>query len=160
VKWLSLSPGLLGTDKGQFAALQQGRGYIGAYTRDEAVIVPVIIEAPPLRVFLDGSALALNPSPLIVNGRTLVPLRGVFEAMDITVDYDAQNRTITSTKGSQTLLMTLGSRKAFVNGREILLDVPPQIMNDRAFVPARFIAESFGAEVAWDGPNNRVLITQ
>lgn len=159
-KWISLSPALLGTDNGQFKALKPGRGYIGVYTRDEAAIIPITVQALPLKVFLNGTALPLDPAPFITNGRTLVPLRGVFEAMGIAVSYTSQNKTITARRDDQTLQLTLGSRTALMNGRRIALDVPPQIQNDRAFVPARFIAESFGAAVAWEGENNRVSITE
>lgn len=160
VRWLSLSPTMLSLENGQFKALKQGRGYIGAFTRDEAMIIPVMIEGIPLQVFLNGSVLALDPAPFVVSGRTMVPLRGVFEAMGAKVDYSVQNRRITAVRGGQTMEMTVGSRNAVVNGQNVLLDVPPQILNDRAFVPARFIAESFGAGVEWDDGNNRVMITE
>ncbi len=160
VNWISLSPEMLVVDGENFVAMKEGRGYIGGYTRDEAVIIPVTIEIPNLEVLLDGTVLPLNPNPVILNGRTMVPLRGIFEAMGADVTYDPVNRTITGARGSQTLFLTLGSRRASVNGREILLDVPPQLINDRSFVPARLIGESFGATVEWDGLGNRVLITE
>lgn len=160
VKWISLSPEMLVVDGENFIAVKEGRGYIGGYTRDEAVIIPVSIEIPKLKVLLNGTVLTLNPNPVILNGRTMVPLRGIFEAMGADVTYDPADRTITGTRDSQTLFLTLGSNKALVNGREILLDVPPQLINDRSFVPARLIGESFGATVEWDGFGNRVLITE
>lgn len=159
VKWISLTPGLLQVAGESFEALKEGRGFVGAYTRDKAVIIPVIIEAPKLQVFLNGAPLGLDPKPMILEGRTLVPLRGIFEAMGATVVYDAEKRTITGTRGTQTLFLTLGSKNAQINGQEVVLDVPPQILNNRSFVPARLIAESFGATVQWDAIRNRVLIT-
>ena len=58
-----------------------------------------------------------------------------------------------------TLVMVLGQTTAKVNGKDVTLDVPAQTMNDRTMVPVRFVAESTGAKVDWDGPNNRVVIT-
>ena len=46
-----------------------------------------------------------------------------------------------------------------INGQEIQCDVPPQNINGRVLVPARFVAESLGASVAWDAANNAVVIT-
>lgn len=158
VEWVSLSPTLLEQEGEAFRALKEGRGYIGVYTRDEAEIIPIAIEAPPLQVELDGRVLALNPSPVILDGRTLVPLRGLFEAMDAEVQYDAPTRTITAVRGGQNLVLTLDRREALINGKTVQLDVPPQIINSRTFVPARLAAESFGASVRWDGPANRVVI--
>lgn len=159
VKWISLSPSMLTVTGENFTAMKEGRGYIGAYTRDEAVIIPVTIAAPQLRVVLNGNVLSLSPNPVILNGRTLVPLRGIFEVMGADVSYDQQKRTITATRGDKSLFLTLGSTKAIINGQDVLLDVPPQIISDRAFVPARLIAESLGASVDWDGTGNRVIIT-
>ena len=45
------------------------------------------------------------------------------------------------------------------NGEKITLDVPPQVVNDRTLVPARAVAESFGADVKWDGSTRTVIIT-
>lgn len=159
VKWISLSPAMLNVSGESFTALKEGRAYIGAYTRDEAVIIPVTIGVPQLRVVLNGNVLALSPNPLILNGRTLVPLRGIFEAMGAEVNYDPQKRTITGTRGASSLFLTLGSKNAVINGQNLMLDVPPQIIGDRAFVPARLIAESLGASVEWDGVGNQVIIS-
>lgn len=49
--------------------------------------------------------------------------------------------------------------KLIINGQEIQCDVSPQNINGRVLVPARFVAESLGASVAWDGTNNAVVIT-
>lgn len=158
VRWISLTPGLLTVEGENFIAKREGRGYIGAFTRDEAVIIPLDISAPQLQVLLNGEPLALTPGPVILNGRTLVPLRGLFEAMGADVYYDDATRTITAFRGGRSLQLTLDSRTAIVNGAAQLLDVPPQIVGSRAFVPARLVAESLGAEVQWDGDRNRVLI--
>ncbi len=159
VKWISLSPSMLNVSGESFTAVQEGRAYIGVYTRDEARIIPVIVGVSQLRVVLNGEVLPLSPNPVILNGRTLVPLRGIFEAMGAEVSYDAQKRTITGIRGDKSLYLTLDSRDAVINGQKVLLDVSPQIISDRAFVPARLIAESLGAAVEWDGAGNRVIIT-
>lgn len=159
VQWVSLSPTLISAANGSFKAIKEGRGYIGAYTRDEAVILPVTIEAPPLQVTWNDVLLPLNPPPVILEGRTLVPMRGIFEAVGASVDYNAETRVITGNRGDITLILTLGSKNAVINGNEVMLDVPPQVIDGRAFVPARVIAESFGASVQWDGLRNRVSMT-
>jgi len=49
--------------------------------------------------------------------------------------------------------------KLIVNGKEIQCDVPPQVINDRTMVPARFLAEALGAKVSWDENQNAVVVT-
>lgn len=49
--------------------------------------------------------------------------------------------------------------KLIVNGKEVQSDVPPQIIDGRTMIPARFLAEELGAKVDWDDPNSSVIIT-
>lgn len=98
--------------------------------------------------------------PVIVEGRTLVPLRAIFEAMGAEVSWDDATSTVTATRGDTTVSLTVGSDTLYVNGEVKTLDVPAQIINDRTLVPARAIAESFGCEVNWNDGARRVYIKE
>lgn len=112
------------------------------------------------RVLLNGQQLSFDVPPTIESGRTLVPLRAIFEAMGATVNWDAASITVTATKGSTTVILPVGSRVATVNGKSIALDVPAKIVNNRTLVPLRFVSESFGAQVDWNNTERLVSITQ
>ncbi len=103
---------------------------------------------------------AYNQNPEIVNDRTLVPLRAIFEAMKAEVEWDQETQTVTATRGNVTVKITIGDSKLYKNGKEIAVDVPAQLINDRTMVPARVIAEAFGANVEWNNNGRTVLITE
>ncbi|WP_088104344.1 stalk domain-containing protein [Halalkalibacter urbisdiaboli] len=87
----------------------------------------------------------------ITNGRTLVPLRTIFEELGATVKWEHTNKTVTATKGSTTVFLKIGSTTTKVNGSTVTIDVPAKITNGRTLVPLRFVSESLGATVTWDG---------
>jgi archaellum component FlaF (FlaF/FlaG flagellin family) len=113
-----------------------------------------------IRVLLNGTQIQFDQPPIIQNGRTLVPLRAIFEAMGATVSWNEKSQTVTAVKGNTTVVMIIGNKTMTKNGAKITLDVPPQILNGRTLVPARAVAESFGAKVDWDGNTQTVKITQ
>ena len=110
-----------------------------------------------ISVRLNGNKVYFDQLPVIENDRTLVPLRAIFEALDAEVLWDAETRTVSSTKGDISVSLTIDDVNATVNGTIEVLDAPAKIINDRTMVPVRFIAQSFGAAVDWD-PNTRTVI--
>jgi len=115
--------------------------------------------ASSVGVEIDDQLLTLNPGAQIVNERTLAPLRGIFEALGLTVNWDAATQTVTGTKDGTTITIPINSNTATVNGTTVSLDVPAQIINNSTFVPVRFIADSLGVTVNWDSENRIVEIT-
>jgi len=113
-----------------------------------------------IRVLLNGQMLSFDVPPQIIDDRTMVPLRGIFEAMNASVDWDQATQTVTAILGDITVSLRIGSNELIRNGAVITLDVPAQIVNDRTLVPARAVAESFGANVDWDEATRTVIITQ
>lgn len=99
-------------------------------------------------------------NPEILEGRTLVPLRSIFEAMGADVEWDGDTRTATAKRGNVTVTIQIGASEIYKNGKAVALDVPAQIVNDRTMVPARVIAEAFGADVQWNGNGRTVFITE
>lgn len=111
-----------------------------------------------IQVQVDGTYLTLDVPPAVVDGRTLVPLRAIFEALNATVDWNSSTRKVTGTKGSTTIVLTINNKQAKVNNQNVMLDVPATIINGRTLVPARFIAESLGKRVEWDNTSRTVLV--
>lgn len=114
--------------------------------------------ADDITVMLDNNKLEFDVPPQIINDRTFVPLRKIFEAMGAEVEWDGDARKVTATKADTVVEMTIDNNVIKVNSEEVTLDVPPQIVEDRTLVPARAVAESFGATVGWDGDTRTVTI--
>ncbi|MCD8181119.1 MAG: copper amine oxidase N-terminal domain-containing protein [Firmicutes bacterium] len=112
-----------------------------------------------IKILLDGAQLEFDVPPQIIDGRTLVPMRAIFEALGAQITWDGGTQTVTAEKGSTVVEMAIGSAVMSVNSEEITLDVPPQIIDDRTLVPARAVAESFDADVEWDGETQTVIIS-
>ncbi|NPV29105.1 MAG: hypothetical protein HPY58_05470 [Firmicutes bacterium] len=118
--------------------------------------------AAPVRVFVNGQQVFFpDVEPIIVQGRTLVPIRFLAEtpAFEAAVAWEPETRQVTLTRGATAVVLWPGSPNVFVNGRGFVLDVPPVIRQGRTLVPLRFLSEAFGAAVTWDGVGRRVLIT-
>ena len=113
--------------------------------------------AAGVTVVVDGRPLYLKPGPIERAGRVFVPLRGIFERLGASVVY--QNRQINSTKGSTSVSLRIGSRQATVNGQPQIVDVAPFIVGATTYVPLRFIAQSLGAVVNYNGATRLVAIT-
>jgi len=110
-------------------------------------------------VNLDGQKLSFDVSPRIENGRTLVPLRAIFEALGATIEWDDTSKTVTAVKGSTNIKLTIDQAMAYKNGNEVKLDVAAKIVNSRTLVPLRFVSEAIGATVNWDETTRLITIT-
>jgi len=106
--------------------------------------------ASGISVQINGNILPFDQPPIIEGGRTLVPLRAIFEALGAEVEWVASTQTVTAVREGVTVSLKIGSNILTRNGEQIRLDVPAQIVGGRTLVPARAIAESFGAEVSWN----------
>lgn len=112
----------------------------------------------PITVLIDGTRLILDVSPVQIEGRVLVPLRGVFERLAAKVAYDPAGQTVTATREAVTIVLRLGSREARINDRIVLLDVPALALRGRTMVPLRFVSEALGARVDWEEATRTVQI--
>lgn len=114
----------------------------------------------PIRIYINGQALSLDVPPAVVSGRTLVPLRAIFEALGAKVTWDADTQTASATWPDGNLQLPIGSTEVTVNGGTRTLDVPAQIVNNRTMVPLRFVAETLGAQVGWYGRSRLITINR
>ena len=123
------------------------------------VALPAVYGADDITVNLDGRKLEFDVQPQIINDRTMVPMRAIFEALGADVLWDDSTKTVTAEKDGTEIIMNIGYDMMFVNYIPITLDAPPQIMEGRTLVPARAVAESFDCNVTWDSSANAVIIT-
>lgn len=116
-----------------------------------------------IHVLYNGERISFHSysqNPEILEGRTLVPLRSIFEAMGADVEWDGATSTAIAKRGNVEVKITIGASEIYKNGKAIPVDVPAMLLNSRTMVPARVIAEAFGADVQWNGNGRIVLITE
>ncbi len=113
------------------------------------VCLILISSANAVDLYVDLTKIDTDTPPTIVDGRTLVPLRAIFEALGAEVEWNNATRTATGTRGETVVSVQIDSSIAYVNGEAKELDVPAQIINDRTMVPARFVSEAMGCKVTW-----------
>ena len=115
--------------------------------------------AQDINVSLNGNIVSFpNQQPVVVEGRTLIPLRGVFDNMGYSIDWDGETKTVTLKKNSDTLKIAIGQASIDVNGASTAIDVPAQIINGSTMLPLRAIATATGAEVLWDADSKTATI--
>jgi len=117
-----------------------------------------VLGANIIKVSINEKLVDFDVSPQVVNGTTLVPLRTIFNALNAEVEWDGETQTVKAYKDGTEIMLTIGEKYGTLNGKRIELRTPGQIINGRTLVPGRFIAESLGAHVQWDGKNSTVII--
>ncbi|MGN1115496.1 MAG: copper amine oxidase N-terminal domain-containing protein [Candidatus Ornithomonoglobus sp.] len=115
-------------------------------------------------VTINGSPVQFDEPPLIRNDRTLVPIRAIFEAMGMSVHWDESTGKILAMSDDLIITMfiggyTLGCGNSAGNVELHPMDAAPCIINDRTYVPVRFIAEATGYDVSWNGDTRTVVIS-
>lgn len=130
--------------------------------RENNTVIVLTIGDPVMTV--NGSTAEIDPgrgtAPVIVNDRTLIPVRSLIETMGGTVDWNEETQTATLTYDEDEIRLTLNSTTAYLNDEAQTLDVAPVSINDRTMLPIRFISESLAFEVEWDGDTQTVTITK
>lgn len=118
--------------------------------------------AKPIKVFYDGKQVKFDIDPIIENGTTLVEFRALFKALGFDLaGYNPSVKRVTGLKKGNTaitIVLTIGSKTATVNGKKKTLDVPSKIKNGRTLVPLKFVSQSTGSNVDWDATNRTITI--
>lgn len=111
-----------------------------------------------IRVMIDNVPVSFTDAPYVKDGRTMVPLRAISNNLGAQVTWTASESRIDLILKSDTIKLWVGKQEALKNNQPLSIDVPPEVVNGRTFVPLRFIAEAFGAKVSWDGMTQTVKI--
>jgi len=116
------------------------------------------IDNKVIKIYINGNMYQFDQPPIVKGNRTLVPLRGIFEALGAEVQYDQPAGKIMVTKDNVTIILKINSKSVTKNGKTEIIDEPAILINNRTFVPLRFIGEALGADVKWDSKQNAVFI--
>jgi photosystem II stability/assembly factor-like uncharacterized protein len=125
--------------------------------------IVIILQVGKTSFIVNSTFHNLDSPPVIKNERTLLPIRAVIEALNGTVGWDATERKVTITLGSNTIELWIGKSTAKVNGINTPIDatnskVVPEIINSRTMLPLRFVTENLGCQVQWDGVTQTITI--
>ncbi len=120
---------------------------------------PTVLAIEDITVFVDNEQVIFDVQPQLIGGRTMVPLRSIFEELGAEVLWDDTTQTVTAYNEVYIVKATIGENQISVNNEIKSIDVPPMIIDGRTLVPARFVAEAFNCEVNWDATLKRVYIT-
>jgi hypothetical protein len=124
-----------------------------------SITTPAYASTAPISVSVDGEMVRFGgQGPVIVAGRTLVPIRGVFELLGYAVNWDGFSQQVTLT-GDSVIVITIGNRFFTTDGVFNALDVPAQVINGRTMLPIRAVLESVNHDVGWNAATNTVIIT-
>lgn len=115
-------------------------------------------EPATVRMKLDGEDIITDTPPVIENGRTLAPVRAIFESMGGTVLWDEAAGEVMLNGLGTDIKLTVGSADAYINGTLKTLDVPARIINGRTMIPVRFVSEAMDCEVSWDEQSKTINI--
>lgn len=110
--------------------------------------------------FTDENGNKVNPQ--LINDRTMVPLRKIFEVLGVTIEWDGDTETVTATTEEKTMKLQINNNVATVikgdETEEITLDAAPVVIDGRTLVPVRFISETLGLKVGWEQETQTVVI--
>ncbi len=114
----------------------------------------------PLRIVVNGDRLYFpDAQPFIdSNGRTQTPARFIGEELGATVTWDGTAQKAAFVKGSKKLILYIGKKEYELDGKTLQMDTAALLQEGRTFVPARYVAEAFGATVRWDSAVRTVYI--
>lgn len=122
-----------------------------------------------LQVTINGISVDITNTPgILVNGVALVPYDDVFEnsAIQAECTYNEKKGTITISKYGKTIQMTIGSKKATVDGKTVTMSVAPmkvkykKVNINAVLVPSRFVSENLGLGYTWVSEKSTVAIVK
>ncbi|WP_246054190.1 copper amine oxidase N-terminal domain-containing protein [Paenibacillus anaericanus] len=128
------------------------------------LVLPILFQssaqaATPIRIYIDGVPLVTDQAAVMIQGRTMLPLRAIFEALDAKIQWNQKTQTVTAIKNDTTIVLKIGSKVATINNKAVSLDVPGKNLKGRTMVPVRFVGEALGQEVGWNSKTQTVTIT-
>jgi len=138
------------------------------YTLEELTELEEVAEAlassndvtviPVENVLIGNGKAKFDTPPVIKEGRTLIPVRAISEAMGADVTYNAEEKTVTITRDDKVIVFNLTENKVYVDEAEVIIDIPAEVMNNRTMVPLRFIAEQLGLNVEYEEELQTIVI--
>lgn len=132
----------------------------GTGEAETGIVIKLQVGNPVMTV--NGQAQSIEVAPVIQNGHTLLPVRSIVEVMGGAMEWEgtaSAAETATVTYGNNVVRFTIDNPTAYLNDNPITLDTAPAIIGSRIMLPIRFIAETFGFDIAWDASDATITVT-
>lgn len=110
----------------------------------------IIMKINDSNILIDGKSIISDIYPIMINDRTMIPIRLLTEALGASVEWIEQSKTIIIRSEEALIKMNIGNKKYTIDGNEYTMDIEPIIVNNRTLVPIRFISEALNCTVSWD----------
>ena len=130
-----------------------GKVNIAVTTKAATYQNKIVLQIGKRKILENNATISNDVAPVIVDNRTMVPIRVITETLGGTAHWNADTQTVTLNIDGKTLTMTIGQT---ISG----FDTAPIILNDRTYVPVRYVAEKLGAKVEWVGESQQIVITK
>ncbi len=114
--------------------------------------------AASIKVILNGQELRFDVDPIIIDGRTMVPIRGICEPLGLTLQWHPKNGTFVLLREKSVITHQVGTNIINIDGKTRIYDVKSLIVNGRTLVSLRMISEAVGLDVIWDHDTQTVNI--
>lgn len=111
-----------------------------------------------ISVLIDGVKLYTPQAPVMIQGRVMLPMRSIFEALDASVKWNQKTKTVTATKDGTTVILKINSKTATINNKTVALDVPAKNLKGNTMVPVRFVSEALGQKIGWNSKTKTVTV--
>lgn len=118
------------------------------------------VDRETIGVLIDGVRHTFDPAPVIIEGRSLVPMRQLFVALGADVVWENDTRTAVGTKGGVEVRIPIGSNFPTINGSPFEIAVPAAIINESTFLPVRFVGNALGDDVSYDSKTHSVIVVR
>jgi uncharacterized repeat protein (TIGR02543 family) len=155
------SGALTGTKNPSTVTMDADKNVTAFFTLKVTKIIQLTIGSRTM--YVDGSPVILEAAPIILNSRTLLPIRAIVEAVGGTIAWDASTQKVTIVQNDKTLVLWIDRNVATLNGQSVNIDsnpkVVPIIMSGRTLLPLRFVAETLAMDVQWNAVTRMVTIT-
>ncbi len=116
--------------------------------------------AEEVKITIDGNALAsLDVPPVIINERTMVPARAVFENIGCDIAWNESTQEVYIMHNTDLIVLKIDSNEGTKNGTPFYMDTPAKIVNDRTLIPVRAVSEAINCQVGWDDVTRTVSIS-
>ena len=136
------------------------RGGTKTTTDDDGMVIVEYLWDDAIKIYVNGEQISTDTNPVLVNDRTMVPIRAIAEKLGYSVTWFADTETVSMQKGSDLVQLSIDSKSMYHNSYNIIIDVAPLIYDDRTYLPVRAVAEAMGCKVDWNGSERAVYISQ
>ena len=115
-------------------------------------------ESEDIKVYVDSDLVEFELAPIILDGRSMVPFRDIFEYFGARVSWDDKNQILLAKRDDLEIKLKIGEEFALVGDKKQKLDVVPKIIDGEVLVPLKFVAESYGLNTKWIGSKKEIKI--